>query len=345
MRISTAALNLIAAVAIWAAPVTMLAQSAHASETVPPTMKAVFFTHYGDSGVLQYANLPVPTPDSGEVLIRVRAASVNPADWKRRAGAYGAGTPAGPIIPGFDVSGTVVAVGSGVAGFKLNDAVYGIVALNRSGGYAQYAVAPATQIARKPSSLDHIHAAAVPLAALTAWQALFDAAKLHAGETVLIHGGAGGVGHFAVQLAKAKGAHVIATASTKNLQLLRELGADQAIDYQTQPFDRLVRDADVVFDTVGGETLRRSYDIVRRGGYLVGIVDDVDPAQLAAHGICGSHVRVNPNTGELVEISRLISAGKVHPRVSSTFPLDQAAQAQNLSASGHAEGKIVLIVP
>ncbi len=346
LKIPLARLTMVAAVtALWAAPLAMPAGVGFGADALPATMKAVFYSRYGDSGVLQYGDLPLPKPAAAEVLIRVRAASVNPADWKRRAGAYGSGAPPGPIIPGFDVSGTVVAVGAAVTGFRINDAVYGIVALGKSGGYAQYAVAPAGQIASKPAAIDHLHAAAVPLAALTAWQALFDAAKLQAGQTVLIHGGAGGVGHFAVQLAKAKGAHVIASASAENLPFLRELGADQVIDYRTQHFDQILRNVDVVLDTVGGDTLRRSYGIIRKGGYLVGVVDDVDAAQLAAHGIRGSHIVIKPDASELARISRLIGAGKVRARVSRTFVLDQAAQAQDLSESGHAQGKIVLSVP
>jgi len=311
---------------------------------VPATMKAVSFSRYGDSSVLQYSDVPVPKPAAGEVLVRVQAASVNPADWKRRAGSYGTGSPPAPIIPGFDISGTVVGVGPGVSAFKANDAVYGIVALGKSGGYAQYALAPATQIVRKPPALDHVHAAAVPLAALTAWQALFDAAKLQSRQTVVIQGGAGGVGHFAVQMAKAKGARVIATASAENQEFLRLLGADQVVDYRAVRFDEVLKDVDVVFDTVCGDTLRRSYGILKKGGYLVGIVDPVDAQELASHGIAGSHIVVKPDAQELAEINDWIAAGKVRAEVSKTFPLADAAAAQDLSQTGHTHGKIVLTV-
>jgi NADPH:quinone reductase-like Zn-dependent oxidoreductase len=185
----------------------------------------------------------------------------------------------------------------------------------------------------------------VPLAALTAWQALFDTAGLTSGQTVLIQGGAGGVGHFAVQLARAKGAHVIATASAGNRQFLMQLGAERVLDYRTQQFDQLLKDVDVVFDTVGGDTLRRSYGVIRKGGYLVGVADNVDAGELAAHGIRGSHIVVKPSGSELGEISRWIATGQVRPYVSRTFALDQAARAQDLSESGHAKGKIVLSVP
>jgi NADPH:quinone reductase-like Zn-dependent oxidoreductase len=325
------------------ATVALAASAARDAPAVPATMKAVSFSQYGDSSVLQYADVPVPKPAAGEVLVRVQAASVNPADWKRRAGSHGPGSPPAPIIPGFDVSGTVVAVGPDVSAFKVNDAVYGIVALGKSGGYAQYALAPATQIVRKPPALDHAHAAAIPLAALTAWQALFDAAKLQSGQTVVIQGGAGGVGHFAVQMAKAKGARVIATASAENQEFLRLLGADQVIDYRAVQFDRVLKNVDVVFDTVGGDTLRRSYGILRKGGYLVGIVDPVDAQELASHGISGSHIVVKPDARELDEINDWIAAGKMRADVSRTFPLAEAAAAQNLSEAGHTRGKIVLI--
>jgi NADPH:quinone reductase-like Zn-dependent oxidoreductase len=318
--------------------------TAVALAAVPATMKAVSFSRYGDSGVLQYSDLPVPKPAAGEVLVRVQAASVNPADWKRRAGSYGSGAPPAPIIPGFDISGTVVAVGADVNAFKVSDAVYGIVALGKSGGYAQYALAPATQIVRKPPTLDHLHAAAVPLAALTAWQALFDAAKVQAGQTVVIQGGAGGVGHFGVQMAKAKGARVIATASAENQEFLRLLGADQVIDYRAVRFDEVLKDVDVVFDTVGGDTLRRSYGILRKGGYLISIVDAVDPKELASHAISGSHIVVKPDAPELGQINDWIAAGRIRAEVSRTFPLKQAADAQDLSEAGHTRGKIVLVV-
>ncbi len=336
----------LAAIMLLVASVMVMA--GHAGEDIvalPPTMKAVSFSRYGDSRTLQYSAVPLPMPGAGEVLLRVRAASVNPADWKRRQGAYGTGVPPTPIIPGFDVSGTVVAMGPGAGGFKIGDDVFGIVALGRSGGYAEYAIAPTTQLAIKPPALDHVHAAAVPLAALTAWQALFDAADLRAGQTILVQGGAGGVGHFAVQLARAKGAHVIATGSAQNLQFLHALGADQVIDYQTQRFEQVLKDVDVVFDTVGGDTLRRSFGIIRQGGYLAEIVDAVAPEELAAHGIRGSHIVIKPDAGELIKIGRLIAAGEIHPYVSRTFTLDQAARAQNLSEAGHVKGKIVLSVP
>jgi len=322
-----------------------LPASAADGVNVPVTMKAISFTHFGDSSVLQYGDVPVPAPSAGELLVRVRAASVNPADWKSRAGLYGKGPLAAPIIPGFDISGVVARVGAGVTAFKAGDAIYAMLPLNRSGGYAQFAIVPAGNAVTKPRSISDIDAAAVPLAALTAWQALFDAAKVAPGQTVLIHGGAGGVGHFAVQFAKAKGAKVIATGSARNAGFLRALGADQVIDYRSVRFEDRVKDVDAVLDTVGGDTLRRSYGIVKKGGALVSIVDDVDAAELSRHEIRGSHAIVRPDAGQLSEIGALIDAGKVKPRVSRILSLEAAAAAQDASAKGSTRGKIVLRIP
>src|SRR5688572_11020301 len=224
--------------------------AAFAADAATPavTMKAVSFTQFGDSSVLRYADLPTPAPAAGEVLVRVRAASVNPADWKVRRGARSRGPLTSPMIPGYDVAGDVVAVGAGVTAFKTGDAVYAMTPLGRGGAYAQFVSVPSANVAAKPQRADYIHAAAVPLAALTAWQALFEVAKIAAGQTVVVHGGAGGVGHFAVQFAKAQGAKVIATASARNGDYLRDIGADEAIDYQSTQFENAIKDADVVFD-------------------------------------------------------------------------------------------------
>jgi NADPH:quinone reductase-like Zn-dependent oxidoreductase len=245
---------------------------------------------------------------------------------------------------GFDVSGVVESVGKGVERFKVGDLVFSYLPISSGGAYAEYVVAPETAVAAKPKSIDHVHAAAVPLAALTAWQALFDKAGLKAGQTVLIHAGSGGVGHFAVQLAKAKGAKVIATSSAKNLDFLEELGADQAIDYKTQKFEELVKDVDVVLDPIGGETLARSYQVVKPGGFLVSIVEPPSPEKLEARGIRGAVFLVQPDAKELAEIGALIEAGKVKPVVSETYPLADARKAQESSQTGHARGKIVLVV-
>jgi NADPH:quinone reductase-like Zn-dependent oxidoreductase len=333
---------------LFFASISCLAAAADSSPpgaAAPLTMKGISFNRYGTSAVLHYGDLPTPAPAPGELRIRVHAASVNPADWKSRAGKYANGPLAAAITPGFDVSGVVAAVGAGVTTFKPGDAVFAMLPLNHSGGYAQFATVAASLAATKPKADDHVHAAAVPLAALTAWQALFDAAKLQAGQSVLIHGASGGVGHFAVQFAKAKGAHVIATASQKNLDFLKSLGADQVVDYRATKFEDVVKGVDVVFDTVGGDTLQRSYGVVKPGGYLVSVVDPVDTAELAKRGIRGAHVVVAPNAGQLAQIAQLIDAGKVKPYVSETLALQDAARAQDLSESGRTRGKIVLVVP
>jgi NADPH:quinone reductase-like Zn-dependent oxidoreductase len=282
---------------------------------------------------------------AGEVLIRVRAASVNPADWKVRRGARSQGPVTAPIIPGYDVAGDVVAVGTGVTAFKTGEAVYAMTALASRGAYAQFVSVPAASVAAKPKRADYIQAAAVPLAALTAWQALFDVAKIAPGQTVVVQGGSGGVGHFAVQFAKAHGAKVIATASARNTDYLREIGADEVIDYQSTQFEKVIKGADVVLDTVGGDTLRRSHGIVKRGGYLVSIVQDLDKAALEQQGIRGSLAVVRPDGAQLAQIARLIDAGKVKPHVSEILDLQSAAAAQDLSEKGRTRGKIVLRVP
>jgi NADPH:quinone reductase-like Zn-dependent oxidoreductase len=308
-------------------------------------MKSISFAQFGDSSVLRYGDVATPAAAAGEILVRIRAASVNPADWKSRAGKYARGALPSPVIPGFDIAGDVVASGAGVTAFRVGDAVYAMLPLNRSGGYAQFVSVPVANAATKPSKADYIHAAAVPLAALTAWQSLFDVAKVATGQTVVVQGGAGGVGHFAVQFAKARGAKVIATASAANGGFLLELGADQVIDYRSVQFEDVIKEADVVLDTVGGETLRRSYGIVKRGGYLVTIVEALDNGALAERGIRGSHAIVRTDGAQLAQIARLIDDGKVIPHVSETLELKSAAAAQDLSEKGRTRGKIVLRIP
>ena len=237
------------------------------------TMKAIRIHNYGGPEVLQYEDAPRPKPQAGEVLIRVHAAGVNPIDWKVREGHMKDFWPHKfPLILGWDLSGVVEKLGRGVSRFKKGDEVYSLPDPTRNGAYADYIVVRESELALKPNSLHHIRAAAVPLAALTAWQSLFDTAQLQPGQRVLIHAGSGGVGHFAVQLAKWKGAYVFATASTKNQDLLRELGVDEPIDYTQQRFENVVRDIDIVLDTLGGETQERSWSVLKKGGVLVSLV-------------------------------------------------------------------------
>jgi NADPH:quinone reductase-like Zn-dependent oxidoreductase len=325
----------------WLASSVLLLADAQAPET---TMKAVRLHAYGGADALVYEDAPRPVPKQGEVLVKVHAAGVNPVDWKLRSGAFKDPRTKFPLILGFDVSGVVESVGAGVEKTKPGDEVYAYLSLAHGGGYAEYVAVPESDLAKKPASLDHAHAGAVPLAALTAWQALFDTAGLKEGQTVLVHGGAGGVGHFAVQLAKAKGAKVIATGSETSQAFLKELGADVTIDYRAQKFEDVAKDVDVVLDTIGGDTLDRSYGVLRKGGFLVSIVARTDSAKLKERELRGATILVKPDGKELAEISALIEAGKVKPHVSETFPLAEAGKAHAKSETGHVRGKLVLLV-
>ncbi len=307
------------------------------------TMKAVRYHAFGGPEVLRYEDAPRPVPKAGEVLVRVYAAGVNPVDWKLRQGGFKQPGQSFPQIPGFDLAGTVEAVGAGVERFQPGDSVFGYLSLRRGGAYAEFALAAEGELARMPDQ-DFVGAAAVPLAALTAWQALFDTAGLEEGQTVLVHAGAGGVGHFAVQLANSRGARVIATASQKNHEFLKRLGADQTIDYKTQRFEELVHDVDVVLDSIGGDTRTRSYEVLKKGGFLVSIVGAPAPAELEAHGLRGAGILVKPDAKQLEEIAALIEAGRLVPEVSEVLPLAEAARAHELSQGGHTRGKIVLEV-
>ncbi|PYJ17761.1 MAG: NADPH:quinone reductase, partial [Verrucomicrobia bacterium] len=239
-------------------------QTVLSAQSATPTMKAVVIHEYGGPEVLKYEDVARPEPQDNQLLIRVIAAGVNPVDGMIRSGLFGKdGSRAFPIILGGDVAGVVEKIGSKVTKFKAGDPVYAYVSLDNSGGYAQYALVKEGEAALKPKSLTYVEAAAVPIVALTAWQALIDSAKLSAGQTVLIHGGSGGVGSFAIQIAKARGAKVIATASTANQDLLKELGADVAIDYTKQKFEDVAKDIDVVLDSVGKDTLARSYGVIK----------------------------------------------------------------------------------
>ena len=309
------------------------------------TMKSVRIHTYGGPEVLVYEDAPRPTPGTGEVLIRVHAAGVNPVDWKVREGYVKQWINHSlPLIPGWDVSGVVEAAGAGAGRLKKGNEVYSRPDISRDGAYAQYIVVQESEVAIKPKSLDHIHAAAIPLAALTAWQALFDAAGLGAGQKVLIHAAAGGVGSFAVQLAKWKGAHVIGTASKRNHDFLRTLGADETIDYTATRFEDAVRNVDVVLDTMGGDTQKRSWKVLRKGGILVSILAAPPPEEAAAHGVRQAYTFVQPNAAQLVEIAKLADSGKLRPVVETVLPLSEARRAQELSQAGHVRGKIVLRV-
>jgi len=310
-----------------------------------PTMKAVVIHEYGGPEVLKYEDVPQPEPKQDQLRIRVIAAGINPVDGMIRSGMFDKeGHRAFPVILGGDISGVVEKVGSEITRFKPGDPVFAYVSLDNSGGYAQYAVVTEREAAPKPKSLTYVEAAAVPIVALTAWQALIDTAKLKAGQTVLIHGGSGGVGSFAIQIAKAHAAKVIATASAANQELLKQLGADVAIDYTKQNFENVAKDVDVVLDSIGKDTLARSYGVVKKGGIIVSLVARPDPAELEKHGIRGEALSVDPNSDELSEIGKLIDEKKINVIVSQTFPLSEARKAQEQVATGHPRGKIVLKV-
>ncbi|MDQ6808173.1 MAG: NADP-dependent oxidoreductase, partial [Verrucomicrobiota bacterium] len=275
-------------------------------------------------------------PKESEVLVRV-----NPADPLILAGEYARefGTHL-PLVLGYDVAGVVEKTGAKVTRLKVGDPVYAYLLCG--GGWAEYCIANEREAAIKPQSLTFVQSAASPLAALTAWQALLDSAKLSAGQTVLIHGGSGGVGSFAVQIAKARGARVIATASTANQDLLRQLGADVAVDYTATKFEDVARDVDVVLNPVGGDTLLRSYAVVKKGGIVVTLVSRCDPAELQKHGIRGESLASHPDAAELSEIGKMIDDQKIKPVVSEVLPLSEAAKATEQAGTNHTRGKIVL---
>ena len=309
------------------------------------TMKAVRIHEYGGPQVLTYEDAPRPQPAAGEVLIRVHAAGINPVDRAIRDGYFKERMPYKlPMVPGWDVAGVVDSAGAGATRLKPGDQVYGRTDLARDGSYAEYMTARESEIALKPKSIDFVTAAAIPLAALTAWQALFDNGQLSAGQTILIHGAAGGVGHFAVQLAKIKGARVIGTASQRNHEFLRSLGADQVIDYNTTRFEDVVHDVDMVLDTITGETADRSYQAIRKGGVYVSILRPPSQEKAVERGIRTGHTFVQANVGQLDEIAKLVDSGKLKAHIEKVFPLSEAAAAHELNATGHTRGKIVLRV-
>jgi NADPH:quinone reductase-like Zn-dependent oxidoreductase len=308
--------------------------------TEKETMKAVQIHAYGGPDVLQFEDVPPPEPKLNQVLVRVFAAGVNPVDWKIREGYLK--TPL-PMIMGIDFSGVVESVGSAVTKFRIGDEVLGQAA-DESGAYAEHTLAVDTDVARKPKGLDHLTAAGLPVAGLVAWQALFDNANLVAGQKVLVHAAAGGVGSFAVQFAKWKGAHVIGTASGAHVEQVRQFGADQVIDYRNTKFEDVARDVDIVFDTVGGETQNRSWKVLKPGGVLASIVQPPAQEKAAAHGAHGVFVVQKANGAQLTTIADLVASGKVKVNIETVLPLSEARKAQELSQKGHSGGKIVLKV-
>jgi NADPH:quinone reductase-like Zn-dependent oxidoreductase len=313
------------------------------------TMQAITQTSFGGPEVLRFGERPRPEPVPTEIRVRVHAAGVNPVDWKTRAGKGAAAAMASfPFTVGWDVAGVVDAVGFGVTRFAPGDAVFGMPWFPRqAGAYAEYVTAPSRHFARQPADIGHVQAGALPLAALTAWQAVVDAAGVVAGQRVLVHAAAGGVGHLAVQIAKERGAYVIATASAAKHDLLADLGVDQAVDYRSVAFERAVRDVDVVIDLMGGEYARRSLGVLRTGGLLLSVPSAVPEgiaAAAAAAGVRFTGMLVEPDHAALHELAQLVDGGRLKVLVSETFALRDAAKAHELGERGRTTGKIVLAV-
>lgn len=310
-----------------------------------PLMKAAVLQEYGGPEVLKLQDVPQPEPKDDDVLVRVIAAGLNPVDgYVRQGRLLGRGLDKRPMIVGYDIAGVVEKIGARTTKFKPGDAVYAYLPIMRGGGYAEFAIAKEGQMALKPKNIDFEKAAAVPLAATTAWQALVDEAKINKGQTVLIHGGSGGVGHFAIQIAKARGAKVIATASSTNQNLLTQLGVDQPIDYTTTKFQDVVKDSDVVLNCVRADTLPASYGVVKKGGVIVSITGDPGPRECEKRALRCSGVMAHPDANVLDELRKLIEANKITPIVSQTFPLGDAAKAHQQIETRHTRGKIVLRV-
>ncbi|WAM00398.1 NADP-dependent oxidoreductase [Streptomyces sp. Je 1-369] len=310
-------------------------------------MRAVSPRAWGAPENLVPVEVDRPEPALTEILVRVHAAGVNPVDWKTRAeGAFGSWGET-PIL-GYDVSGVVEEVGPGVTLYRPGDAVFGMPRFpEQTGGYAEFVAAPARRFAPKPAALSHVEAAALPLAALTAWQGLVETAGLRAGQRVLIHAAAGGVGHLAVQIAKAQGAYVIGTARADKHDFLRSLGADELIDYTVTDFSEAVRDVDVVLDGVGGAYGDRSLPVLRRGGHLVTLPDPgglPNPQRAAELGVHAGWTIVEPDRLGLLEIARLVDEGKLRVEVDTVLPLEDAAKAHAYGEQGRTQGKIVLKV-
>ena len=304
-------------------------------------MKAVRIERYGNEEVVALAEVERPTPGDNELLVKVRAAAVNPVDWKIRDGLGEMFGLKPPLILGCEVAGAVEAVGDHTKDFVVGDEVYGYLGAH-SGGYAEYVAAPASEFVRKPKQIDFDTAASVPVAALTAWQGIFDHGKLASGQRILITGASGAVGSMAAQLAKNKGAHVIGIGSGRNEEFVRGLGADEFIDYKKAKFEAEVSGVDVVFDTVGGDMQQRAFQTLKRGGFLVSTVDPPSAEKAKEFGVTVAMVVMTPKPDQLAAINQLLESGKLKVRIATVLPLAEVKKAHQLSASGHADGKIIL---
>ncbi|HLQ83657.1 MAG TPA: NADP-dependent oxidoreductase [Pseudogracilibacillus sp.] len=307
-------------------------------------MKAIVIEQYGESKELIEKELPIPEPEDNQVLIEMHATSINPIDWKLRAGYLKDAIPFEfPAILGWDAAGVVSEVGKDVTRFKVGDEVFARPAME-NGTYAEYVAVDEELVALKPKNLSYQEAASVPLAGLTAWQCLVDFGQIKSGDKVFVQAGSGGVGSFAIQIAKSFGAYVISTASGKNETFLKELGVDEFINYQTTNFEEVVSKVDLVVDTMGGDILDKSYEIVKEGGRLVSIAGQPDADKAKEYGITAESLWLNPNGAQLAELGQLMEEGKVKANIGHTYPLTEEGlrKAHDLSATHHAKGKIVI---
>jgi NADPH:quinone reductase-like Zn-dependent oxidoreductase len=309
------------------------------------TMKAVRIHAYGGPEVMKFEDSPRPSAGRGELLVAVHAAGVNPVDWKVREGHLKEGIRHKlPLILGWDFSGRVEETGPGASRFRSGDEVFGRADLTRDGSYAEFLAVDEKLAAGKPPGIDHVRAAAIPIAGLTAWQCLFDLGGLEAGQTILVHGAAGGVGSFAVQLAKWRGARVLGTASKRHAGFVKDLGADVVIDYRSTPFEEAAGGVDLVLDTIGGDTQERSWKTLKKGGLLVSTVQTPSAEKAKTAGARGLAMMAQSSPNELAEMGELAVAGKLRIPVETVLRLEEARRAHETSESGHAAGKIVLTV-
>ena len=304
-------------------------------------MEAVTIRRFGDAGVLEFIQTDQPEPRLHDVVVRVRAIGVSPLDWKTREG-FGlwSGDRALPATPGWEVSGTIVARGGRVGEFEEGDEVFGLADFPTGGAYAEFVRIPMDQVVKKPDTVDHAHAAAVPVAGLAAYQALFDIGHVGEGRRVLVHGAAGGVGHIAVQLAKAAGAEVVGTASQRNLEFIRSLGADEAIDYAAAHFERATRAVDVVVDTVGGEVTQRSLDVLSRHGIVVSLDAVSGPPGIGAHRV--RTLKLRPDQYQLQRIAAHLAEGSLRTSITTVPGLRGIRDAHRISETGHVRGRVVI---
>jgi NADPH:quinone reductase-like Zn-dependent oxidoreductase len=308
-------------------------------------VRAIRLHRRGGPDELVLEDAPVPEIGAADVLVRVSATGITPTElrWDETY-QHADGTPRIPSIPGHEVSGVVERVAPDIDDVRPGDAVYGLADFPRDGAAAEFVAVPAVNLARKPRSIGHTEAASLPLSALTGWQALFVHGELVAGQSVLIHAGAGGVGSLAVQLARWRGLRVFATASARDVPFVQSLGADVVIDYRAERFEDKAREVDVVFDTVGGETQERSLRVLRKGGVLVSVVSRIPPGVAEQHGVRSVYFIVEGNRAQLEQIATLVDEGKLKPIIAKVFPLARAREAFDFGAASHSPGKIVLEV-